>query len=310
MKKPVNQLKEAQKHQAKCYNNRQNKGKPLEIGDLCLKHNKHQDTHKAKLKRPYTGPYTVLAKSGASAYFLKDRYGHRLLRSVPASDLVWFYDKSVYRTDGMSSVILSTCSDAESDEPGNTQQSQDGTSSETCQRVHTQDSQMKTSTSKKDKGSISSQIVIISSKELPVLSDDSSTIDVSIDEAPPSPINPRGNMNVNDIPIEIVDHFSDTKQEMLITDVTKKPSVYFKPLNDDDCKIASMKFNLVISEKSHKVEYRGVGNMCASPSVITLSAQGNGACLSNSFSMLLTGRDTFSVIIHPVVCNYISNPVK
>ena len=90
----------------------------------------------------------------------------------PASHLVQFYDKGVYRTDGMSSVMLSTCSDAESDEPGNTQQSQDGTTSETCQRVHTQDSQMKTSTSKKDKGSISSQIVIISSKELPVSSDE------------------------------------------------------------------------------------------------------------------------------------------
>ena len=88
------------------------------------------------------------------------------------------------------------------------------------------------------------------------------------------------------------------------------PSVYFKPLNDDDWKIAGMKFNLVISEKSHKVEDRGVGNLCASPPVITLLAQGNGACLFNSFSMLLTGRDTFSVIIHHVVCNYISNPVK
>ena len=149
---------------------------------------------------------------------------------------------------------------------------------------------MKTSTSKKDKGSISSQIVIISSKELPVLSDDSSTIDVSIDEAPPSPINPWGNMNVNDIPIEIIDDFSDTKHKMLITDVTKKPSMYFKPLNDEDWKITAMKFNLVISEKNHQVEYRGVGNLCASPPVITLLAQGNGACLFNSFSMLLTER--------------------
>ena len=30
----------------------------------------------------------------------------------------------------------------------------------------------------------------------------------------------------------------------------------------------------------------------------------------NSYSMLLTGRDTFSAIICHVVCNYISNPVK
>ena len=117
-------------------------------------------------------------------------------------------------------------------------------------------------------------------------------------------------MNVNDIPTEIVDHFSNTEQEMLITDVTKKPSMYFKPLNDEDWKITAMKFNLVISEKNHQVEYRGVGNLCASPPVITLLAWGNGACLFNSFSMLLRGRDTFSAIIHHVVCNYMSNPVK
>ena len=75
-------------------------------------------------------------------------------------------------------------------------------------------------------------------------------------------------------------------------------------------KITAMKFNLVISEKIPQVEYRGVGNLCASPPVIAHSAQGNGACLFNSFSVLLTGRDTFSVIIHHVVCNYISNPMK
>ena len=65
-------IKKAQKHQAKCYNKRQNKGKPLEIGDLCLKCNRHEDSHKAKLKQPYTGPYSIVAKCGASAFYLKD----------------------------------------------------------------------------------------------------------------------------------------------------------------------------------------------------------------------------------------------
>ena len=32
-------IRQAQKHQAKGYNNRQTKGKPFEIGDKCLKHN-------------------------------------------------------------------------------------------------------------------------------------------------------------------------------------------------------------------------------------------------------------------------------
>ena len=75
-------IKKAQKHQAKCYNNRQNKGKPFEIGDLCLKCNKHEDSCKAKLKWPYTGPYSIIAKCGASAFYLKDCYGHKLLHAV------------------------------------------------------------------------------------------------------------------------------------------------------------------------------------------------------------------------------------
>ena len=53
---------------------------------------------------------------------------------------------------------------------------------------------------------------------------------ISIDEAPPSPINPWGNMNVNNIPIEIVDHFSNTKQEMLITDVTNNAKCVFQTI--------------------------------------------------------------------------------
>ena len=50
--------------------------------------------------------------------------------------------------------------------------------------------------------------------------------------------------------------------------------------------------------------------MCPGPPLITQSAKANGACLFNSFSMLLAGRDTYSAIIHHVVYNYISNPVK
>ena len=67
----------------------------------------------------------------------------------------------------------------------------------------------------------------------------------------PSPINPWGDMNVDEIPLEIVDHFSNSEQEVIITDVIQKASVAFKLLSFDDRKIAAMKFNLVISENSH-----------------------------------------------------------
>ena len=58
-------------------------------------------------------------------------------------------------------------------------------------------------------------------------------------------------MNVDEIPLKIVDHFSDSEHDMIITDVIKKASVIFNPLSGDDRKIAAMKFNLVIHEKSH-----------------------------------------------------------
>lgn len=125
----------------------------------------------------------------------------------------------------------------------------------------------------------------------------------------PSPVNPWGDMDICDIPIEIVDHFSDMEDEVCITESTKKSIIYFKPLNDDDRRIVAMKFNLVINGKTNPVKFCGVAKVCPYP-VITQATKGNGACLLITFSMLLAGRDTYSAIIHHAVCNYISDPVK
>ena len=54
----------------------------------------------------------------------------------------------------------------------------------------------------------------------------------------------------------------------------------------------------------------GQGKICPSPPEITVPSRGDGSCLFNSISMLLTGKDTYSAILRHVVCNYISNPVK
>ena len=88
------------KHQAKGYNNRQTEGIPFEIGDKCLKCNCKDDGHKAKLCRCLLGPYTVVGKSGANAYYLMDHYSHKLTWSVPRSQLVHFYEKEKYKGDG------------------------------------------------------------------------------------------------------------------------------------------------------------------------------------------------------------------
>ena len=125
-----------------------------------------------------------------------------------------------------------------------------------------------------------------------------------------SPVNPWGDMDVQDVSIEIVDHFSESEDSVHVVDSMDKPPVYFKPLTDEDRQICALKFNMVITTKTHPVKFTGIGKLCPYPPVITQAANPNGACLFNSFSMLLAGRDTYSAIICHIVCNYISNPVK
>ena len=84
-------IKKAQIHQAKGYNNRQAKGKPFEIGPHILKCNLQDQSHKCSLHKPFSRPYTVTGRS-ATGYFFHDRFSYQLVHSIPASQLVWFYE--------------------------------------------------------------------------------------------------------------------------------------------------------------------------------------------------------------------------
>ena len=121
-----------------------------------------------------------------------------------------------------------------------------------------------------------------------------------------------GDMNVEDIPIEIVDDLNDLTghDDIRVTEVQGPPVCLFCPLSDEDHVLAAMKFSLVINPKSHPVRNFGVEKEMASLPTVTIRALGNGACLFNTFSLLLCGRDTYSAIIWHVICNYICNPVK
>ena len=107
--------------------------------------------------------------------------------------------------------------------------------------------------------------------------------------------------------IEIVDDLNDEWQSG--ADNCKCPVTYFNPLTDIDWYQAVLKFNIKLGP-SHVVKTSGNGTVCYTPPEIFIEALGNGACLFNSVSILLTGSDTYSAIIRHVVCNYISNPVK
>ena len=227
-------IKKAQKHQAKGYNNRQNKGKPFEIRDKCLKHNLKDQSHKQKMCKQFLGPYTIYAKCGANAYYLMDRYSHKLSCSVPGSQLCHFYEKAKYRGDGITSEIEPLNTDVESVDGESVESDDDRSSVLTWQRVSGKYTQPKMSTPKKDADNIALQIVIISSKELLMSSDESSTCTIDVGTESLSPVNPWGDMDVQDIPIEIVDHFSDSEDSIQVFDSTQKSKVYFNPLTDED----------------------------------------------------------------------------
>ena len=87
---------------------------------------------------------------------------------------------------------------------------------------------------------IQSQIIIISSKDgaRSVTSEESSLIDVGVD-------NPWGNMDVNDIPMEVVSDPIASDNELIIG--TDKCIEKFEPLSNSNRKRIAMKFNFCVS---------------------------------------------------------------
>ena len=143
---------------------------------------------------------------------------------------------------------------------------------------------------------------------MPPSSDKSENIDVGTEDFQS---NPFGDMKLDDIPIEIVDDLNDVSDvDVTVTTVKAPPVCVFSPRNDEECIIAALKFSLVINPKLHPVKHIGIGEVMSHPPTVTNPAKLNGACLFNSFSMLLTGHDIYSAIIRHVLCDYISNPVK
>ena len=57
-----------------------------------LKCNQHCQNKQGKLQRPFTGPYTIIAKC-STGFYLCERYSHTLSKAVVPSQLVRFFDK-------------------------------------------------------------------------------------------------------------------------------------------------------------------------------------------------------------------------
>ena len=133
---------------------------------------------------------------------------------------------------------------------------------------------------------------------MPLSSDDYETIDVGTKDLVEFTRNPWGDLDVNKIPIKIVDDLHDTgDSKITITLHEKSEEPKFLPLNQEDHRIVGLKFGLTLNKTDHNLKFVGIGNVLPKPPVVTVSARADGACFFNSMSILLSGRDIYSSIL-------------
>ena len=273
---------------------------------------------KAKLHKHFTGPYIIIGKSSTGGYFLHDKYSHALKHLIPQQQLVEYFEAfKASSCDSDDDVMKKNHTENTSTPSKNITIDNDETDSAhspcvsksenlsendfSCKRSDLflpQDGPVGHSTPIHTP--IQSQMVIISSKDgaCSVTSEESSLIDVSVD-------NLWGNMDVNDIPMKVASDPIASDNELIIG--TDKGIEKFEPLSDSNRKRIAMKFYFCVSSID-KVEYTGNGNHCTSLPIITQRATGNGACLFNSLSILLSGKELYNTFIRHAVCNYICDP--
>ena len=246
-------IKKAQTEQTKWYNLRNGAGTPFEVSQYVLQYSHHELLRKSKLHARFLGSYKLITRCSTGNWYLLDHWGHRLSKSVPSNYLVQFYTNKKYKTkDGKilgleendssdGDVSQSFLSDAK---VYNDVEMDNSNAPDSCSRATEYvSSRPKTSTPIKLK-----QVLIVTGDEMPVSSDESATIDI-ISTSEKGFNNPWGNMDVNEIPIEIVSDLNDTADDVksvALEGVYKAPPTYFNPLTDADHKLAALKFNLII----------------------------------------------------------------
>ena len=95
---------------------------------------------------------------------------------------------------------------------------------------------------------IKSQIVIMSSREMPPSSDESDTIDVGSDSVQGL----FGNIKVEPVPVKIVDdlidnNLDDTDEMIIVMHTAEAKQLNFNLLTDEDRHVAALKFSLIIN---------------------------------------------------------------
>ena len=181
--------------------------------------------HKEKLCNHFTGPYIITGKSSTGGYYLRDKYSHALKHPIPQQQLVEYFEACKTPMHDSDDVMNSNPLENTSTPSKNITSDKDETDSAhspcesdieslsendfSCKRsdlFYPQDGPMGHSTP------IQSQLVIILSKDgaCSITSEESSLFDVGVD-------NPWGNINVNDIAMELVSDPIASDNEVIIS---------------------------------------------------------------------------------------------
>ena len=194
--------------------------------------------------------------------------------SIPVNQLVLFHEDKLYKVDKDSKITYDSDKDAES--VVNDSNLEFPSDTECCQRTenYVRSKAPLTSTP------IKSQIVIVLSTEMPLSSDDSETIDVGSDRVEHA-LNPWGDLNVDEIPIEIVDDLHQTgDSDLTIVGEESQKEQQFSLLNNDNHKQVGLKFGLALNNSDHLLEFKGVGKDLPNPPVVTTAAKPDGDAYS------------------------------
>ena len=291
-------IKTAQKHQAKNYNAR-HKGIPFKVGEMVLKKNMRDAGRKVKMHNKYIGPYQITNVSSSGLYHLKDKYSYQLKRPIPLNHLVKYYGVGGF---GKADVEVEDCeSDSsemetgvsyESDDYNNVSQSSSTPKMNRCQRtrIHEIDKNKNCETY----GISQLQITIMQSNDSPFSSNES-VLEVCIvnenncsshdycDDVDNNN-NPWGYMDIQDIPLDIKHEVPETVSDNssidssfsssspTITCVEKGRDVIFSPLSNTEHLNAAKKFHVKLRLSDHIVSYRGIGLVFKHKPVVTVSA--------------------------------------
>lgn len=139
-----------------------------------------------------------------------------------------------------------------------------------------------------------------------------------VEKTPEKDTNPFGDMNIDEIPMDIVD--DSTKEAFDDETLDKEPLIevgnapartdYFNPLSNDARRESGKRLGFPIGRRPLDLEYAGVGNKLNGEPEIYYEAGKDGACYFRCISYEISGSEIYHTFVRHVVCNYIADELN